>query len=143
LAEIVRAWGRWQRTVSPSAKSSLRTLSLHVINPAALFELTSGRVDVVELLTSTDVRFWLEITSSEGQLVDREPLFRPETETISKLAKSLHLNLDTCTWEVEPAPDVPNAKSAKSEQRYSIAPESTIREAGVLPGSTLRVRTRV
>jgi len=143
LAEIVRAWGRWQRSVERTAQDSLSTLSLHVINEAALFELTSGRMDIVELLTSTDVRFWLEIFNNEGKLVDREPLFRPETETIEKLATSLRLDAGKCIWTVDPAPDIPSRESSASQQRSRITPQSSLQDAGVLPGSTLRVHTQV
>lgn len=135
LAEIIRAWGRWKR--NEGSHSTLR-LHLHLTSRAALFELTSGRMDVVELLTSTDLRFWIEIVDKSGRLLDREPLFKPESMTLGELHK--FLRLEQGMWAVQLEPE-PRRRSESAEVKASWRaprPEDALQVLGVLPGSIVR-----
>ncbi|MBY0488784.1 MAG: SIR2 family protein [Gemmatimonadaceae bacterium] len=135
LAEIIRAWGRWSR--NEGSHSTLR-LHLHLTSRAALFELTSGRMDVVELLTSTDLRFWIEIVDESGRLLDREPLFKPESMTLGELRNFLRLEQEVWAVQLEPEPRRRSKPAEGNASWPAPQPEDALQALGVLPGSTVR-----
>jgi hypothetical protein len=85
LMEIVRAFGQWRRH-NPDSK--LR-LILHIDSDLA-FNLTSGRIDVQELLSSEFIRFWSVVMLDREGDRDREPTrrilyYRPDTKFVEVL----------------------------------------------------------
>ena len=133
LAEIIRAWGRWRRL--PRGTSSLEKLVIHLVSLPALFELSSGRLDVFELTSSTDLRFWIEVI--KGEDIDREPMIQDESTILGELMQRLQLRQTGWRVEVEPKPEA-NRRDESECTRADLLSESTLLELGVLPGSTLR-----
>lgn len=133
LMEIVRAFSEWRRDRA-NAGSPVRMV-IHVVDQAAIRDLTSGTLNVLELLDSADLRFWLEIV--DGDRLERELLIRDESDTVSELAADYSVNSEA--WEVEVEPRIAVDQAAIPVRE---APP-TLRAIGVLPGSTLRFRRRV
>jgi hypothetical protein len=127
LAETLRAYGRWRR----QSPAGLR-LSMHVIHPAALFELTSGRMDVVELLTAPDVRFWVEVVDSE-RVLERELAFAPAERTVAEIAEQFEVGARGWSVEVNPRPR-PDSRPVP----LASVSDADLLEVGVIPGATLR-----
>lgn len=134
LIEMVRGYACWLRNHT----SGRVRLVLHLRNKAALFELTSGRTDVVEILSSPSVlRFWLEVrgagegTRSAG--TDRELMLCPASTTLESLLSASHLSLDKWSAEVDPPPIGPLYKLDKTDHLGS-----RLDQIGLVPGATLR-----
>jgi hypothetical protein len=126
LAEIVRAFGRWSR--QPRGQGAPLKLTVHALPRSVPFELASGRMDIVELLTCDDVRFWIEIAEADGR-VEREPAFYPAETALTDVSAALGLAADAWTPAVEPTP-MPGHGAPQWD--------TTLRDIGVLPGATLR-----
>jgi hypothetical protein len=127
LAETIRAFGRWTRRRS----SGLR-LSVYITDPGALFEISTGRMNVVELLTCDDVRFWIEVVDN-GRVMERELVFASPETTIGKLAGQFDVPSAGWMVEAEPAPT-----RERSRSPLAAIEGDTLAYRGVLPGSTLR-----
>jgi hypothetical protein len=117
---------------------------LHVQNRAALFELTSGRFDLVEMLACEDLPFWIEVQHSPD-LIDREPAICSSQMKVGDVARYIAgLHENSWTAELEPSP----RRKAGYRGRASRDPEEVtsaevianwpLEQFGVLPGSTLR-----
>ena len=83
--EVVRAFGQWRRE-HPCSKVRL---ILHIDSDLA-FNLTSGRIDVQELLSSEFIRFWAVVVLDREGDRDREPTrrilyYRPDTKFVEVL----------------------------------------------------------
>lgn len=128
LIEIIQGFRDWRR--NPENEGPLE-LIIHVVDADVVRELTSGSINPLELLASTDLRFWLEVV--DGERFERELLFRAETEALSSLAA--RYGVDSAEWaiEVEPRP-----QGAAGEMVGPRTQDMTLRQVGVLPGSTLR-----
>jgi hypothetical protein len=127
LVEIVRGFRR-ARHADPATPR----LVIHVVDEQAVFELTSGRLDVVELLTSGDIRFWAEVPGRDGE-IERELLFQPETATVSDVVAECGLGVGDWSVELDPSP-VPGAGG----RPLRVIAGQSIREVGVIPGGTVR-----
>lgn len=130
LAQVVRAYGYWRR----SRPESRFAVELRVWQPSILHELASGRLDVLELLVSEDIRFWVEIVEPGGtverRLFHESPLFE-----LAALFDRVELPLDGWTVEVVPSPSPSDvAQEAVSVQQLTLV------ELGVVPGSALVLR---
>jgi hypothetical protein len=130
LAQVARAFGYWRR-VQPSSRFELE---LHTWKPAIYQELASGRLDLIELLSSETLRFWAEIVESSGAVERRLFHERPDFSVGSLLAR-LELPAEGWTLEVSPAPS-PNF--APREARELV--DDTLIDLGVAPGSALVLR---
>lgn len=136
LSMMVRAHKRWR-----DAHAAPLRLTIHVVEATALFELTSGRLDVMELLTSSDLRFWVEFenridgNANEERLL-HEPAIVDETTTLAEFSKTLGLPTPA-EWELraEPAPERDGAWLPANG-------ETTIGAIGMSAGATLKVRRR-
>ena len=94
LVETVRAWGEWRRA-NPAAKCRL---ALHVVDPSVSREISSGRIDIVELLQPGSIRFWAEIVEN-GVLLERRLFHKDEVDTAPKCCRrprSAFALLDIC-----------------------------------------------
>lgn len=127
LAEAVRAYGRWRR-----ATENALALRIHVTDPRALLELASGRLDVVELLTCEDVRFWVEVVDS-GQVLERELVFDDCDHPLSRIAE--RFDVPRTGWEVDVNP---RPRRDSEESTVDALWESDLLSVGVIPGATLR-----
>ena len=138
LIQMIRGYGRWLReshTRDQSDAVPVR-LTIHLQDADAIFELTSSRVDLQELLTAHDIRFWSEIHDG-SRMVSRELLFRREETSLAQIAAELGLPPDNWNVEVDPSPG-PDASVKPITDRA----RETLVELGVVPGSTLRFTPR-
>lgn len=128
LSETVRAFGRWRRR-NPAVALALR---VHLMDPRALLELASGRLDVVELLTCDDVRFWVEVVDG-GQVMERELVFADCDHPLSTIAE--RFDVPRSGWQVDVDPP-PQRDSV--ECTADVLWENDLLSVGVVPGATLR-----
>jgi hypothetical protein len=132
LSAIVREFARWRRE-----RGATLSLTLHIVDPSAIFELTSGRLAVDELLHARDLRIWTEVqtdqggTSLEGRL-GREALILPDSTTLAQVAEELDLEGSSWSVSLQPNPSPGGARLALTEDG-----ETVLRNLGVLPGTTL------
>jgi hypothetical protein len=135
LAIIVRAHKRW----CEQRDSALR-LTVHVVEQSAVFELTSGRLNLAELLAVDDLRFWVEFESGEDKAHEdrffREPMLARESDSLQDLAAVLGLPTPE-SWEMcaEPAP-------ARDSVWLAVRGHHLLGDLGMTVGGTLRVRRR-
>ncbi|MEJ7812084.1 MAG: SIR2 family protein [Gemmatimonadaceae bacterium] len=129
LVETLRGFARW-RSANPT--SPLR-LAIHLVHPSVLFELSTGKIDVLSLLScADDVPFWLEV-SVGAQIAERQFLYKTDRVTIGGLAEEFGLVGSRWIVEVDPAPSVGWHDASLSSVR-----RKQLGELGILPGSTLR-----
>jgi len=126
LIETLRAFVEWRRS-----QPKRIALSVHVTDAGVLSELTTKRLNLLEVLSSDDVRFWVEV--ADARLLERELVFLPETATIGEVAA--RFDVLEGDWEVTLRPP-PNRKWRQETVR-SLQTEF-IGAVGVLPGSTLQ-----
>jgi hypothetical protein len=128
LAEAVRAYGRWRRQ-HPDGALALR---IHLMDPRALLELASGRLDVVELLTCEDVRFWVEVVDG-GQVLEREMVFDNRDNPLRSIAE--RFAVPRTGWEI----DV-NPRPRRDSEQHTVEKhwDTDLLSVGVVPGATLR-----
>lgn len=130
LGQIARAFGYWRR-VNPHSRLELE---LHAWQPAIHQELASGRLDLVEMLSTENIRFWAEIVERSGaverRLFNEQPYF-----SLRSLFERLELPAAGWTLEVSPAP-------SRTEAPRPAQPvlDDTLVELGVVPGSSIVLR---
>ena len=73
-------------------------------------DIASGRVDVLELLSSRDVRFFAEVVSSTAEVERRLFQLMPDT-TLKELVSDLQLSPDHWQFEITPPPSLQAAAS--------------------------------
>jgi hypothetical protein len=137
FVEMVRAWGEWRRA-QPSCDCRL---ALHLVDASVYREIQSGRIDVLELLLCQDVRFWAEIIEGES-LVERRQFKRDEKNTrLGDLVEELGLSREHWEFEVSPltgiAENTGRAALTAIHSDGCVHVERSLRELGVVPGSTL------
>lgn len=127
LAEAVRAYGRWRR-----ATGHTLALRIHLMDPRALLEVSAGRLDVVELLTCEDVRFWVEVVDG-GQVLERELVFADCDDPLSRIAERFDVPRGAWQIDVNPRPRL-GAQQQTTESDW----DTDLLSIGVIPGATLR-----
>jgi hypothetical protein len=139
FVEMVRAWGEWRRR-NPSYDGRL---ALHVVDPSVYREIQSGRIDILELLFCEDVRFWAEIVEDEV-LLERRQFQRGETTLLGDIVKELGLSENHWTFEVSPLTGIDETVGFVALSKRHVDGRGhtarSIRELGVVPGSTLHFR---
>lgn len=128
--QIVRAFADWRR----GSKRRLR-LSIHLVTPSVYMEIASGRIDVLELLSCEDIRFWAEVVD-DGELSERRLFQLRAQKRLSDVVDTL--NLPSVGWDavVVPAPNL----LAEQDDDLSVATRRnwTLERLGVVPDTTLR-----
>lgn len=132
LAQVARAFGYWRR-VQP--KSSFE-LEIHTWKPAVHHELASGRLDLIEMLNSEDIRFWAEIVEPGGR-VERRLFHEHPSFEMRTLLERLELPSTGWTLEVMPAPS-PDDVARLAEDTL----DDSLIDLGVVPGSAIVLRPR-
>jgi SIR2-like domain len=132
--QTVRAWAAWRKT---KPKRNCR-LALHVVLDFVYQDIASGRIDVLELLSCPDIRFFVEVVSAAGE-VERRLFQAMPNLTLDLLVKDLQLTAAQWTLEVTPPPDLEQGPHALTGRRL----RQTIKELGVVPGGTVHFRRAV
>ena len=132
--QTVRAWADWRKT---KPKRNCR-LAFHVVLDLVYHDIASGRIDVLELLSCPDIRFFVEVVSAAGE-VERRLFQAMPNLTLDLLVKDLQLTAAQWTLEVTPPPGLEQGPLALTGRRL----RQTIQELGVVPGSTVHFRRTV
>jgi len=127
LAEAIRAYGRWRRRTDQTT-----ALKIHVFDARALLEVATGRLDVVELASCEDVRFWVEIVDGE-QILERELVFADCDDSLGSIAQRFDIPATGWQMEINPRPRPDTLPDSVQD-----AWESDLLMVGVIPGATLR-----
>lgn len=131
--QIVRAWGDWRR----GAATTPCRLALHVMSEPVYADVASGRLDVLELLSCRDLRFWAEIVPRTGEIERR--LFQEMPDVLlDEIVQALNLSADQWTVEVSPATTV--EELARPNRPVRACLNLNLQGLGVVPGSTLHFR---
>lgn len=133
LITMVRAFAAWRRDNPDHAIC----LKLHVIDPDVILELTSSRIDILELISQSDIRFWVEL-QLEGASVERHIEYCDGTTTISAIAEKYHASAPDWVADVIPSPTRDRLTIALKGAEF----QQSIAEHGIVPGSTLRLRRK-
>lgn len=130
FVQTVRAWAAWRER---NPESACR-LALHVVLEAVYRDIASGRIDVLELLSCRDIRFFVEVITDAGEVERRLVQELPDT-TLETIVGGLQLS--PAYWEVEvsPPPSLDEHQGPVTE-RLAL----TLQQLGVLPGSTVHFR---
>lgn len=129
--QIVRAFSDWLE----GARKGELCLAIHLVAPTVYREIASGRLDVLELLSCRDTRFWAEVQAG-AELLERR-IFQLDPNTpLREVVDELDLPRDGWQVEVLPAPNLldPSAQDRALEHLLDTA----LYRLGIVPGSTLR-----
>ena len=133
FVQTVTAWASWRRA-HPHVDCRL---VLHVVADSVFREIASGRIDVLELLSCTDSRFFVEVVGERGELERRLFQTMPEV-SLAHVAEDLQLAPGMWQAKVTPPPDIQDAWHALDDATL----ERTLASFGVVPGSTLHFSRR-
>ncbi|MEA2001906.1 MAG: SIR2 family protein, partial [Actinomycetota bacterium] len=128
LIQSVRAFGAWKRETN----SDLR-LAIHLVAPEVWLDIASGRINVADLATVQEIRFWVELLPAHGA-PERRIFDLRGTAPLKQLLSLLAVPEDGWTAEVIPAPEV---GLGSFDITSSIS--ASLDDLGVIPGSTLRL----
>jgi hypothetical protein len=127
--EVVRSFGEWRA----NHRSPLR-LVLYIQSDVELC-LTSGRVDIPELLASRMIRFWVVVEVKEGQEPVRRAMYCFPSKSIRDVLKEVGVPTSSDTWSVSICPS-PQKKFSKKQITHNML-DQTIVEFGIAFGSVL------
>jgi len=135
FVQTVRAWADWRKKNSNSRID--RKLVLHVVLDTVYQDIASGRIDVLELLTCEDVRFFVEVVS-EADEVERRLFQKMPDYMLDTMVKDLQLSATQWTVKVTPPPSLDDCE--RDLTRDTLA--QTLRTLGVVSGSTVHFHRR-
>jgi hypothetical protein len=130
LIEIARAYGQWRRR---HMSSNVR-LVVYVVDPLVLFNVSTGRTQVQELLSVEPARFWVEVICENKQVV-RIPVEFPCGTQLCVILNMFRVPASQ-DWHVVVRPAPQRAEPGEARDTAALAGE-TMTELGVVPGSTL------
>lgn len=132
LAQIARAFGYWKNNRAEADAGF--EIELHTWKATIYQELASGRLDLIEMLSTQDIRFWAEIVEPSGA-VERRLFHEEPSFEMRQLFERLELPAKGWTLEVSPAPspefDVRPAHECLNDSLIDL---------GVVPGSSIVLR---
>lgn len=143
LMEIIRAYGRWRRS---KGDQGLLELAVHLTDPGVLFDMTTGRIDPLELLMCEDLRFTVEIEHNAHTLLSENYQCKGEV-TLRELAEAMHILRSSDTreaprqWlvEVDPSPTgFPHIRSLAATGSQSEGLDTSLADLGVVTDCVLR-----
>lgn len=140
FVETVRAWGE------RSDRGEGTRLVLHVVNPSVYREIVSGRIDVLELLQcKNNIRFWAEVAEG-GTLLERRQFLENESMLLESVADELCLTTANWSFDVSPPTGIVQIDGLipldGQDPKGNPWTQRSLRELGVVPGSTLHFRRR-
>jgi hypothetical protein len=128
FVQTVRAWAAWQKN-KPGVDCKL---ALHVVLDSVYQDIASGRIDVLELLSCADIRFFVEVVSEAGEVERRLFQTMPDL-TLEAVVEDLQLSAAQWIVKVTPPPSL-------HDRWLDLNPETltqTLQTFGVVPGSTV------
>jgi len=129
--QTLRAWTTWRKKHS---RQPCR-LVLHVVLDTVYQDIASGRIDVLELLSCADVRFFVEVVQDNGEVERR--LFQTTAElTLEAIAGDLQLPAAQWQVKVTPPPTFDDRWLDLNGQTL----QQTLQTFGVVPGSTVHFK---
>jgi hypothetical protein len=138
LMETIRAYGCRRRSEGGEA---LPELAIHLSDAGILFDMSTGRIDALELLMCDDLRFAVEAQHDDSTLL-AESYHCSGAVTLGALAQALHIlrpvasnSRDRWLVEVEPSPTGSTHVVALSRPE---ALDTSLSELGVVTDSVLR-----
>ena len=140
LMESIRAFGTWRRR--PGDAGGPR-LAVHLSDPGILFDMSTGRIDPIELLLCDDLNFTVEVTDEDDALVLRESFQCEGVTSLRNLAGQLRLvrtlNAGAAPeqWLVEVDPSPTGLPQVQRLSEPGVL-DTTLSELGVLTDSVLR-----
>jgi hypothetical protein len=131
FVQTVRAWAAWRKR-HPKVDCKL---ALHVVLDTVYQDIASGRIDVLELLSSADIRFFVEVVSEGGE-VERRLFQKMPDLTLGAVVEDLQLTAAEWTVKVTPPPSLADPWLDLNRERLM----QTLQALGVVPGSTVHFR---
>jgi hypothetical protein len=131
FVQTVRAWAAWRKK-NPEVDCRL---ALHVVQDTVYQDIASGRIDVIELLSCADIRFFVEVVSEAGDIERRLFQVMPEV-TLGDVVKDLQLSAELWAVQVTPPPSLEDVPLDLGPEQL----EQTLQALGVVPGSTVHFR---
>ena len=128
FVESVRAFGEWCRRHPDDHLE----LIIHLVYPSVAMEITRRRLDLQELLSSTDLRFWAK-TIYPDRRVQRQMCQEKEDVTLGEIAE--WLGMDVAQWQVQSFPQIGSGK--EDEPTDLAAAKDEPLSHWVIPGGTL------
>jgi hypothetical protein len=138
--EVVRTFAKWRRDRERNHKPRIR-LVLHIESDVELM-LTSGRVDIRELLSSELVRFWAVVIASKNQEPIRRSLQCCADKKLGEVLDELDIPLNTTEWFVSVCPSARKESPAATGRPIRDVSHLSLTEAGVVFGSVLILEYR-
>jgi hypothetical protein len=144
--QMVRGFAMWWRDAICHDRARPK-LAIHLVAPDVLFAVSSGRINIIELLTAEDLRLWVEVvrtTAGDGpyqeQQAMRHLLEIPGTTPV--LSVMYMFDIPEAGWEVNVYSPPRRAWAPLGvESIVKGSPQSiTLDSIGVFPGSTLQFR---
>ena len=132
--------GEWRRE-HPEVECRL---ALHVVDQSVSREISSGRIDIVELLHAESIRFWAEIVEN-GVLLDRRLFQEDELTRLQTIVDDLGLPTRYWTFLVSPPSGItenPDPVALDMAEAGHTPTSRSLRELGVVPGSVLHFHRR-
>jgi hypothetical protein len=108
--EAIRSFGAWKRA-NPSSR--LRMI-VYTVQPDVWLNLTSGRINIEELLTSNLMHFWAVIQTDEKREPARRVLYYPRDELLGTVLEDLRI-LRTQRWGLSICPSPRRADQDSSQ----------------------------
>ena len=134
LFESVRAYAQWRRQLGEN--EAIVRLAIYVRERSLLHLLGAGRLSIPELLNTSDLRFWLEISRPNGDL-QRYLVFSSPDKHVRDLLSEYDVPKH---WSVQVIPNPGKYKVALVFDGLMNQQDlETLSQIGVLPGSTLSV----
>jgi hypothetical protein len=130
LIEMIRGYKTWRE----KAQSTVHLcMHVHLVDPAPISLLTSGRVDIIRLLNEQHVSFWVEVMENDGDF-QRYIESRPEDVTLAEIARNYDMLVDDWCYTIIP----PLRGRAEPCNVKLLQDADTLRSKGVFFGSTVR-----
>ena len=131
LIQIVRAWAKWRKDDgNPNCR-----LALYLVQEAVYQDIASGRIDMLELLSCQDIRFFVEVATDRGE-VERRLFQSLPDRSLGDIMRDVQLSPEHWTFELTP----PASLDEPPVRLLSENLDLTLAALGVVPGSTLHFR---
>jgi hypothetical protein len=129
--EVVRTFGEWR---ARSRRDDKRIRLILYIQRDVELSLTSGRIDIIELLASRLVRFWVVVISSESQEPVRRAVHFSAGTKLKEVLKIVDVPVDSPRWFVSISPSPRKELSKTTTQSVQ---HLTLVQVGIVFGSVL------